>query len=111
MLFIINFIPKIALEQSDLPMMIPAEIPISDSRAHKLFVTYCYGSPQESTLTSAADNNSGWFAIPFPESFSRHSGTCLILGDRQTPSIPFILKTGDCFRLGIIVIIIIIKII
>jgi hypothetical protein len=42
----------------------------------------------------------GWHIIPFPEVFSRHSGTCLILGDRQITSPPFQMKVGDCFRLG-----------
>lgn len=42
----------------------------------------------------------GWHVIPFPEVFSRHSGTCIILGDRNITSTPFAIKTGDCFRLG-----------
>ena len=42
----------------------------------------------------------GWYAIPFPETFSRHSGSCLILGDRNVVSNPLVIKTGDCFRLG-----------
>ena len=38
--------------------------------------------------------------IPFPEPFSRHSGTCLILGDRNITSAPYRMRVGDCFRLG-----------
>ena len=46
-----------ALEQSELPVMIPGEIPLTDSRAHKLLVTYCYGTQQDSHTTSASDTN------------------------------------------------------
>jgi len=42
----------------------------------------------------------GWHAIPAPETFSRHSGTCIILGDRNNTGLPFPVKLGDCFRLG-----------
>jgi len=65
-------------------VLAPAEMAIPDSRAHKLLITYC----------------NGWHAIPFPEVFSRHSGTCLILGDRTITCTPFSIKIGDCFRLG-----------
>lgn len=60
------------------------EIPLGDSRAHKLLVIY----------------SNGWQAIPSPETFSRHSGTCVILGDRNGVSPPYKVKLGDCFRLG-----------
>ncbi len=65
-------------------MLTPGELPIMDSRAHKLFVTYCQG----------------WHIIPFPEVFSRHAGTCYVVGDRNTQGVPFQIKVGDCFRLG-----------
>lgn len=55
-----------------------------DSRAHQLLITY----------------SSGWHAISSPEIFSRHSGTCIIIGDRTNPGKPFPIKLGDCFRLG-----------
>ena len=29
-----------------------------------------------------------------------HTGTCVILGDRNNPGLPFSIKLGDCFRLG-----------
>lgn len=44
--------------------------------------------------------SNGWQAIPAPETFSRHSGTCIILGDRNNTGLPFPIKLGDCFRLG-----------
>jgi hypothetical protein len=65
-------------------MLTPGEISIPDSRAHRLLVTYCQG----------------WHLIPFPEVFSRHSGTCFVVGDRNNIGIPFQIKVGDCFRLG-----------
>ncbi len=74
----------IAIETSNFPILPPGDLIIPDSRAHKLFVTYCHG----------------WHLIPFPEVFSRHSGTCLVVGDRNNPSVPFSIKIGDCFRLG-----------
>ena len=64
--------------------MPPADLVIPDSRAHKLFITHCHG----------------WQLIPFPEVFSRHSCTCLVVGDRNNSSTPFVIKIGDCFRLG-----------
>jgi pSer/pThr/pTyr-binding forkhead associated (FHA) protein len=63
---------------------VPGEIPLGDSRAHKLLVIY----------------NDGWHAIPSPEPFSRHTGTCIVLGDRTATSQPYKIKLGDCFRLG-----------
>lgn len=38
--------------------------------------------------------------VPFPEVFSRHSGTCFVVGDRNNVGTPFQIKVGDCFRLG-----------
>lgn len=77
-----NTIQK-ALSSSGYPLLIPSEIQLPDTRAHKILVAYC----------------KGWYAIPSPEVFSRHSGTCLILGDRNITCTPNI-KVGDCFRLG-----------
>lgn len=62
----------------------PREISLLDSRAHQLLVTY----------------SNGWHAISSPEIFSRHSGTCIIIGDRQNPGPPYKIQLGDCFRLG-----------
>lgn len=73
-----------ALAASERPLLEPSEIPIPDSRAHKVLVTHI----------------DKWYAIPAPEVFSRHSGTCLILGDRTHTSPPYSLKLGDCFRFG-----------
>eukprot|EP01039_Chlorochromonas_danica_P000831 gene831-904_t len=73
-----------ALEDANYPLMPPTEVLVPDSRAHKLLVTYCQG----------------WQLIPFPEVFSRHSGTCVIVGDRNMTSIQYPIKVGDCFRLG-----------
>jgi predicted component of type VI protein secretion system len=55
-----------------------------DSRAHQLLITH----------------SNGWHAISSPEIFSRHSGTCIIIGDRTNPGKPYPIKLGDCFRLG-----------
>lgn len=74
----------LAIAGSGYPLVPPTSIPLVDPRAHKVLVTYC----------------KGWHIIPFPEVFSRHSGTCLILGDRTITSPPFQIKVGDCFRLG-----------
>ena len=56
-----------ALQSSEYSMLPPVEISLGDSRAHKLLVVHA----------------NGWHAIPAPETFSRHSGTCVILGDRN----------------------------
>jgi hypothetical protein len=79
----LNTIQK-ALSTSGYPLLIPSEIQLPDTRAHKILVAYC----------------KGWYAIPSPEVFSRHSGTCLILGDRNITCNPYSIKVGDCFRLG-----------
>ena len=62
----------------------PREFPMQDPRANQVLVIH-------------TDN---WYVVPAPEVFSRHSGTCLLLGDRETSSIPYALKLGDCIRLG-----------
>jgi len=62
----------------------PAEYAINDSKAHKVLVIY----------------SDGWHLIPSQDPFSRHSGTCLILGDKKMMSPPYKIKLGDCFRLG-----------
>jgi hypothetical protein len=73
-----------AITSSGYPMLAPGELAIPDSRAHRLLVTYCHG----------------WHLIPFPEVFSRHSGTCFVVGDRNNTGAPFQIRVGDCFRLG-----------
>jgi hypothetical protein len=73
-----------AINSSGFPMMVPTDMAIPDSRAHRLLVSYCQG----------------WHLVPFPEVFSRHSGTCYVVGDRNNTGIPFQIKIGDCFRLG-----------
>jgi hypothetical protein len=62
----------------------PKQIPLFDNRAHQLLVAY----------------SDGWHTITSPEIFSRHSGTCVIIGDRSNPGKPYPIKIGDCFRLG-----------
>ena len=42
----------------------------------------------------------GWHAIPTIDCFSRHNGTCLVVGDKTYQSQPYTLKLGDCLRLG-----------
>lgn len=75
---------QIGIQTSNFPILTPGELAIPDSRAHRLLVSYC----------------DGWHVIPFPEVFSRHSGTCYVVGDRNSPGQPFQIKIGDCFRLG-----------
>jgi len=74
----------IVASDSGYQLLPPDSFTLLDNRAHKVLVSYC----------------NGWHVIPFPEVFSRHSGTCLVLGDRQNTFPPFHIKTGDCFRLG-----------
>lgn len=62
----------------------PKDIALADSRAHQLFVIY----------------SGGWHVIPSLEIFSRHSGTCVVIGDRKSQGKPYPMKLGDCFRLG-----------
>lgn len=62
----------------------PREVPLLDSRATQLLITYCHG----------------WYAITAPEIFSRHSGTCVIIGDRSSAEQSHPIKIGDCFRFG-----------
>jgi len=38
--------------------------------------------------------------VPAPEAFSRHSGTCRLLGDRKHPPAPHTLQVGDFLRVG-----------
>lgn len=73
-----------ALASYSSPILPPAEYPINDSKAHKVMVIY----------------SDGWQLIPSQDPFSRHSGTCLILGDKKMGSPPYKVNLGDCFRLG-----------
>ncbi|RYH12645.1 hypothetical protein EON65_37680 [archaeon] len=70
-----------AMEGASYPLIPPAELMVPDSRAHKLLITYVQG----------------WHLVPFPEVFSRHSGTCVIVGDRSTPSLSYSIKVGFVF--------------
>jgi len=63
---------------------VPKDVVLADSRAHQLLVIY----------------SDGWYAIPSLEIFSRHSGTCVVIGDRKSQGKPYPIKLGDCFRLG-----------
>ena len=69
--FVIHF--HAAIATSGFPVVPPSSFQLGDNRAHKVLVSYC----------------KGWHIVPFPEIFSRHSGTCLILGDRTITSPPF----------------------
>jgi hypothetical protein len=62
----------------------PLEITLPDSRAHRVLVIH----------------TDRWYVAPSQEYFSRHSGTCIVLGDKKSSSQPFEIKLGDCFRLG-----------
>lgn len=63
----------------------PKCINVLDSKTHHFLISYAQNS---------------WYAFSSPEFFSRHSGTCIIIGDRVNPGKPYPLKIGDCFRLG-----------
>lgn len=41
-----------------------------------------------------------FWVVPAPEAFSRHSGTCRLLGDRKHPPAPHTLAVGDFLRVG-----------
>ena len=63
---------------------LPERMLLQDSRVHDLLVMH----------------TQGWHVFPSPEVFSRHSGTCLVVGDRTFQHPPVPIKLGDCFRLG-----------
>ncbi len=41
-----------------------------------------------------------FWVVPAPEAFSRHSGTCRLLGDRKHAPAPHVLQVGDFLRVG-----------
>jgi len=58
---------------------------LSDTRACQLLVT---------------THHKSFWVVPAPEAFSRHSGTCRLLGDRKHPPAPHTLQVGDFLRVG-----------
>lgn len=58
---------------------------LSDNRACQLLVT---------------THNKSYWVVPAPEAFSRHSGTCRLLGDRKHPLATHTLQVGDFLRVG-----------
>lgn len=58
---------------------------LSDTRACQLLVT---------------THSKSFWVVPAPEAFSRHSGTCRLLGDRKHPPAPHTLQVGDFLRVG-----------
>lgn len=74
----------ISQSMEDLNLNRPRDFNLGDSRASQLLITYI----------------DGWYAIPSPEVFSRHSSTCLVVGDKNYQGSPYALKLGECFRLG-----------
>jgi len=58
---------------------------LSDTRACQLLVT---------------THGKSFWVVPAPEAFSRHSGTCRLLGDRKHPPAPHTLQVGDFLRVG-----------
>ena len=58
---------------------------LSDTRACQLLVT---------------THGKSFWVVPAPEAFSRHSGTCRLLGDRKHPPAPHVLQVGDFLRVG-----------
>ena len=65
--------------------LIVPPVKLVDSRASQLIVTMHQGQ---------------FWCSPSPEMFSRHSGSCLIIGDRRVQGRPYKLAVGDCIRLG-----------
>lgn len=65
---------------------------LSDTRACQLLVT---------------THNKSFWVVPAPEAFSRHSGTCRLLGDRKHPLAPHTLQVGDFLRVGSVGIVVI----
>jgi hypothetical protein len=62
-------------------------LPITDSRASQLLVL-----PDKAAEC--------WWVVPAKEPFTRHSGSCLILGDRRCNSGMQPIQVGDFLRLG-----------
>ena len=58
---------------------------LSDTRACQLLVT---------------THNKSFWVVPAPEAFSRHSGTCRLLGDRKHQATAHQLQVGDFLRVG-----------
>ena len=58
---------------------------LSDTRACQLLVT---------------THNKSYWVVPAPEAFSRHSGTCRLLGDRKHSVANHTLQVGDFLRVG-----------
>lgn len=58
---------------------------LADTRACQLLVT---------------SHAKSFWVVPAPETFSRHSGTCRLLGDRKHPPTPYTLQLGDFLRVG-----------
>jgi len=58
---------------------------LSDTRACQLLVT---------------THGKSFWVVPAPEAFSRHSGTCRLLGDRKHQPAPHTLQVGDFLRVG-----------
>lgn len=58
---------------------------LSDTRACQLLVT---------------THNKSFWVVPAPEAFSRHSGTCRLLGDRKHNAAVHTLQVGDFLRVG-----------
>mmetsp|Transcript_9104 Transcript_9104/g.11214 ORF Transcript_9104/g.11214 Transcript_9104/m.11214 type:complete len:758 (-) Transcript_9104:310-2583(-) len=58
---------------------------LADTRACQLLVT---------------SHHKSFWVVPAPEAFSRHSGTCRLLGDRKHPPTPHTMQVGDFLRVG-----------
>lgn len=58
---------------------------LADTRACQLLVT---------------THGKSFWVVPAPEAFSRHSGTCRLLGDRKHPPAHHVLQVGDFLRVG-----------
>lgn len=58
---------------------------LTDNRACQLLVT---------------THGKSFWVVPAPEAFSRHSGTCRLLGDRKHQPAPHTLSVGDFLRVG-----------
>lgn len=75
----------VAIANLSSPMLPPVDILVPDNRCtNKLLVTH----------------TDKWNVVPSFEPFSRHTGVCMILGDKSNTMGRYQISLGDCFRLG-----------
>lgn len=58
---------------------------VDDRRAQQLLITHVAGE---------------YYVVPAPELFSRHTGACRVLGDKNQKGVDYELQVGDFLRIG-----------